>query len=200
MLMRFSSWRLRRSPTPVRRSRPSTQGISIVEVLVSAILLVIVVLGTIGVMRITAQTSNLGRVNQFTNSRIASDIEQARAAANTLCTINLEKPLDSNCINSWKLRQMCNGTSSRTFAGATQDRLANFDENGWLSGSGIPQGSRIRRNLIDQATVLVLEYRDRDNNNRLVHRAEVIPPAVGYCSCRADNPITRDAKGVTVCR
>lgn len=184
------------------RSQRSIQGVSIVEVLVSAILLAIVASGTIGAMQISAQTSNLGRVNQFTNSRIASDIEQARAAANTLCEMDINNPLNSRCSgNTLRLRDLCKGTSAKSFAAATQESLITFDQNGWLSSSGMPQGSRIQRHIItDQKTVLTLEYRDRGNKNRLVQRAEVIPPAVGYCSCSADNPISRDASGITICR
>lgn len=211
--MRVSPFGLPQSSTSSRRSQRSIQGVSIVEVLVSAVLLVIVVLGTIGVMRINAQTSSLGRVNQFTNGRIVADIEEARALANNFCfeggRIGVE-PLDSECISSdgreTPLKEVCRSGNFAAEIEGWLTRETNWDQNGWrLNGTGLAQGSRIERRLNPSSpptpsTVFVAEYRDRDNNNRLVKRAEIIPPAVGYCPCSADNPITRDASGVTVCR
>lgn len=190
--MSFFLRRISRKSFSLHWQKRSQKGVSIVEVLVSAILLVIVAMGSIAAMRISAQTSRLGQVNQFTNSRIASDVEQARAIANGLC-----RNPDGSFVDD------CNLCSSG-FAQAIQTQLENtepsFSEDGWSSGNGVQQGSRIRQALVlSQPTVLTLNYHDRDNNDRLVTSVDIIPPAVASCACSADNPINISGGGVSVC-
>ncbi|WP_338462244.1 hypothetical protein VZH09_01820 [Synechococcus elongatus IITB7] len=200
--MKFFSHRFYRHPQSYYQRRRSHQGSSIVEVLVSAILLTIVATGTVGAIQITAQTSSFSRVNQFTSSRIVSDVEQARAIANQLCRASDNNyGLENSCAGSVTLQTLCNPSSTPSFAEAIAAQLPAFNENGWPNNRGILQGSRIDQDLdTSQQTVLVLNYRDRDNNNRLVKQAEVIPPALAYCPCSVDNPISNSGGGVAICR
>ncbi|WP_338441908.1 prepilin-type N-terminal cleavage/methylation domain-containing protein [Synechococcus elongatus IITB4] len=186
--MQFFLHRFQQSLRFSRSRRRSQQGVSIVEVLVSAILLVIVATGAIAAIQITAQTSGLGRVNQFTNSRIASDIEQVRAIANGLCR-NPDGTFNRNC-------NLC-----RTgFSTAIAAQLPPFNENGWPNGSGVRQGTRVDRTTdTSRQTVLTLNYLDLDNNSRPITRVDIIPAAVGDCPCTADNPIASGGGGVTLC-
>lgn len=199
--MPFFARQFHRDRDSFRRRPRSLQGSSLVEVLVSAILLVIVATGTIGAIQISAQTSGLGRVNQFTNSRIASDIEQARAIASGLCrAANGSYSLNNPCASSLPLRQMCNASSNPSFAQAIAQQLPTFDENGWPNNRGVLQGSRVDQGIdTSRQTVLVLSYRDRDSN-RLITQADIIPPAVGYCPCSADSLINPSTTGVAICR